>query len=78
MMMRKRKMTTTVLPWLLMILLLPPMTASPATTVTTDPCTAAIQSIEENKGFSNDDLALAAMCIMSNEGLAKMYILLKS
>lgn len=34
---------------------------------------AAIQLIEENKGFSDDDLALATTCIMSNEGLAKFY-----
>jgi hypothetical protein len=52
--------------------------AAPVTTVTTDPCTAAIQSIEEDEGFSDDDLASAATCIMSNESLAKMYLSLKS
>ncbi|KAN0130266.1 hypothetical protein V8E53_011889 [Lactarius tabidus] len=43
-----------------------------ATTITTDARTAAIQAIEDDEGLSDDDLASAATCIMSNEGLAKM------
>ncbi|KAN0126135.1 hypothetical protein V8E53_015350 [Lactarius tabidus] len=49
-----------------------------ATTVMTDTHTAAIQVIEDDKGLSDDNLASAATCIMTNEGLAKIYLLLKS
>lgn len=59
-------------------LMRPRSPAAPATAHTTDPRTAAIQSIEDDEGFSDDDLASAATCIMTNEGLAKMYLLLKS
>ena len=56
----------------------PGSSAAPAINLTTNSCTTAIQMIEEDEGFSNDDLTSATTCIMSNEGLAKMYVLLKS
>ena len=56
----------------------PGSSAAPAINLTTDSRTTAIQMIEEDEGFSDDDLASATTCIMSNEGLAKMYVLLKS
>jgi hypothetical protein len=59
-------------------LMCPRSPTAQATTVTTNARTAAIQAIEDDEGLSDDDLASAATCIMSNEGLAKMYLSLKS
>ncbi|KAF8259408.1 hypothetical protein EI94DRAFT_1707125 [Lactarius quietus] len=47
-------------------------------TATTDSRKTAIQIIKEEEGFSDNDLASAANCIISNEELAKMYVSLKS
>ena len=52
--------------------------AAPAINLTTDSRTTAIQMIEEDEGCSDNDLASAMTCIMLNEGLTKMYVLLKS
>ncbi|KAF8262098.1 hypothetical protein EI94DRAFT_1705022 [Lactarius quietus] len=47
-------------------------------TAITDSHKTAIQIIKEEEGFSDNDLASTANCIISNEELAKMYVLLKS
>ena len=45
---------------------------------TANPHTIAIQQIKEDEGFSDNDLALMANCIMAHKGLTIMYISLRS
>ncbi|KAI9448729.1 hypothetical protein BJY52DRAFT_1193230 [Lactarius psammicola] len=49
-----------------------------ATTPITDPRSAAMVIIEREEGFSDEDLACAARCIVASAELATTYVALKS
>ncbi|KAI9459152.1 hypothetical protein BJY52DRAFT_1416190 [Lactarius psammicola] len=49
-----------------------------ATTPITDPRNAAMVIVERKEGFSDEDLACAARCIVASAELATTYVVLKS
>ncbi|KAI9429681.1 hypothetical protein BJY52DRAFT_1423363 [Lactarius psammicola] len=49
-----------------------------ATTPITDPCSAAMVIVEREEGFSDEDFACAARCIVASAELATTYVALKS
>ncbi|KAI9438869.1 hypothetical protein BJY52DRAFT_1229744 [Lactarius psammicola] len=52
--------------------------APSATTPIIDPRSTAMMIIEKEEGFSDEDLACAARCIVASEELATIYVALKS